>query len=486
MRETGILLSLSSLPGGYGAGDMGAEAMAFVDLLSEAGVKVWQLLPLGPTGYGNSPYQPDSSQAGDPMYISLAGLHAEGLLSELPPPLAAGGRGGHGAGRALPAPGLPPALAGGQPGGGHGAFARQPWVQDYAVFRSFKVLHNGACWIDWPEAYRDWPKTRDPSLIAPLEAEIRFQLFLQYQFARQWRRLRDYAHEKGVKLLGDMPFYVGLDSVEVWAGRDNFLLEQDGRPSFVAGVPPDYFSETGQRWGNPIYNWEKLKKDGYQFWIDRIGYSQKLFDILRIDHFRAFDTFWKIPSSCPTAVEGAWIEAPGYAVLDTLYETLPGLQLVAEDLGDLRPEVLTLRDHYHLPGMKVLEFTVDLAGKRARDTSPDVTRQIVYTGTHDNATVVEWYESLTIPQRRKLRRYLKERGAVGGQVYQRMVRLALMSRAELAVIPAQDVLGLGKEARMNLPGTVGAPNWQWRLKDFEALKKAMKPLARAIQETKRA
>ena len=186
------------------------------------------------------------------------------------------------------------------------------------------------------------------------------------------------------------------------------------------------------------------------------------------------------------AVEGAWIEAPGYAVLDTLYERLPGLQLVAEDLGDLRPEVLQLRDHYHLPGMKVLEFTVELTGKRARDTSPDVTRQIVYTGTHDNATVVEWYESLTIPQRRKLRRYLKERGAVGGQVYQRMVRLALKSKAELAVIPVQDVLGLGKEARMNLPGTVGAPNWQWRLKDFEALKKAMKPLAQAIKETKRA
>lgn len=486
MRETGILLSLSSLPGGYGAGDMGAEAMAFVDLLSEAGVKVWQLLPLGPTGYGNSPYQPDSSQAGDPMYISLAGLHAEGLLSELPPPLAAGSRVDYEAVRAFRAPWLRRAFEGFQPGADYEAFARQSWVQDYAVFRSFKVLHNGACWIDWPEAYRDWPKTRDPSLTAPLEAEIRFQCFLQYQFARQWRRLRDYAHEKGVKLLGDMPFYVGLDSVEVWAGRDNFLLEQDGRPSFVAGVPPDYFSETGQRWGNPIYNWEKLKKDGYQFWIDRIGYSQKLFDVLRIDHFRAFDTFWKIPSSCPTAVEGAWIEAPGYAVLDTLYETLPGLQLVAEDLGDLRPEVLTLRDHYHLPGMKVLEFTVELTGKRARDTSPDVTRQIVYTGTHDNATVVEWYESLTIPQRRKLRRYLKERGAVGGQVYQRMVRLALKSKAELAVIPVQDVLGLGKEARMNLPGTVGAPNWQWRLKDFEALKKAMKPLARAIRETKRA
>ena len=217
MRETGILLSLSSLPGGYGAGDMGAEAMAFVDFLSEAGVKVWQLLPLGPTGYGNSPYQPDSSQAGDPMYISLPGL------SELPPPLAAGSRVDFEAVRAFRAPWLRRAFEGFQPGADYEAFARQSWVQDYAVFRSFKSCHNGACWIDWPEAYRDWPKTRDPSLTAPLEAEIRFQLFLQYQFARQWRRLRDYAHEKGVKLLGDMPFYVGLYSVEVWAGGDKFL-----------------------------------------------------------------------------------------------------------------------------------------------------------------------------------------------------------------------------------------------------------------------
>ena len=486
MRETGILLSLSSLPGDYGAGELGAEAMAFVDLLSEAGVKVWQLLPLGPTGFGNSPYQPDSSQAGDPMYISLAELFADGLLPALPPPLPAGSQVDYDAVRAFRAPWLRRAFAAYQPDEAYEAFARQPWVLDYAVFRSFKAVHGGRSWIDWPEAYRDWPKTRDTALTAPLEEEIRFQLFLQYQFERQFRRLKDYANGRGVKLLGDMPFYVGLDSVEVWAGRENFLLDDDGRPSFVAGVPPDYFSETGQRWGNPIYNWEKLEKDGYQFWVDRVGYSYERFDILRIDHFRAFDTFWKIPSSCPTAVEGAWIEAPGYAVLDTLYEKLPGLQLVAEDLGDLRPEVLTLRDHYHLPGMKVLEFSMDFSGKQAREILPDRPRQIVYTGTHDNATVVEWYESLTIPQRRKLRRYLKERGAVGGQVYQRMVRLALMSRAELAVIPAQDVLGLGKEARMNLPGTVGAPNWQWRLTDFQALQKAMKPLARAIQETNRA
>ena len=487
MKDTGILMAVSSLPGPYGAGDLGDEAIRWIDLLAGSGVGVWQLLPLGPTGYGNSPYQTYSARAGDPLYLSLAALHQAGLLEELPAPFGLpAGRVDYEQVRALREPWLRRAYEAFRPDGAYAAFAAQGWVRDYAVFAALKAKHHLACWLDWPEPDRSWPQTRDPAVTADLEAEISYQTFLQYQFLLQWNRVRDYAHSRGLRLMGDIPFYVGIDSVEVWAGRENFLLDDDGRPTFIAGVPPDYFSATGQRWGNPIYDWDRLRADGYRFWVERIGYCQTLFDLIRIDHFRAFDTFWKIPAACPTAMDGQWIEAPGYAVLDTLYEKLPGLQLVAEDLGDLRPEVLTLRDHYHLPGMKVLEFTVDLAGKRARDTSPDVTRQIVYTGTHDNATVVEWYESLTTPQRRKLRRYLKERGAVGGQVYQRMVRLALKSKAELAVIPAQDVLGLGKEARMNLPGTVGAPNWQWRLKDFEALKKAMKPLAQAIKETKRA
>lgn len=472
MKETGILLAVSSLPGPYGAGDLGDGAMRWIDLLAENGVTVWQLLPLGPTGYGNSPYQTYSSRAGDPLYLSLAVLREAGLLTELPEPFdLPAGRVDYERVRALREPWLRRAYEAFQPDDGFSAFSSQGWVRDYAVFAALKAKHHLACWLDWPEPDRSWPQTRDETLLRDLEGEINYQMFLQYQFLLQWNRVRDYAHEKGIRLMGDVPFYVGIDSVEVWAGRENFLLEDDGRPSFIAGVPPDYFSETGQRWGNPIYDWDHFRADGYRFWVERIGYCQTLFDLIRIDHFRAFDTFWKIPSSCPTAMEGQWIEAPGYAVLDTLYEKLPGLNLVAEDLGDLRPEVLTLRDHYHLPGMKVLEFTLEPMGRYIRDMGEDRERQIVYTGTHDNATVEEWYASLSTAYRRKLRKYLKTRGLQRGSMAHRMVRLGLRSKAELFIAPLQDVLSLGKEARMNTPGTVGTPNWEWRLTDWTETEK---------------
>ena len=310
-------------------------------------------------------------------------------------------------------------------------------MRDYAVFAALKAKHHLACWLDWPEPDRSWPQTRDPAVTADLEAEISYQTFLQYQFLLQWNRVRDYAHSRGLRLMGDIPFYVGIDSVEVWAGRENFLLDDDGRPTFIAGVPPDYFSATGQRWGNPIYDWDRLRADGYRFWVERIGYCQTLFDLIRIDHFRAFDTFWKIPAACPTAMDGQWIEAPGYAVLDTLYEKLPGLQLVAEDLGDLRPQVLALRDHYQLPGMKVLEFTLEPVGRYLRDLGEDRVRQIVYTGTHDNATAAEWYAACSPAYRRKLRKYLKVRGIQSGPMAHRLIRLGLSSRPSCASCPSR-------------------------------------------------
>ena len=464
MKDTGILMAVSSLPGPYGAGDLGDEAIRWIDLLAGSGVGVWQLLPLGPTGYGNSPYQTYSARAGDPLYLSLAALHQAGLLEELPAPFGLPtGRVDYEQVRALREPWLRRAYEAFRPDGAYAAFAAQGWVRDYAVFAALKAKHHLACWLDWPEPDRSWPQTRDPAVTADLEAEIGYQTFLQYQFLLQWNRVRDYAHSRGLRLMGDVPFYVGVDSVEVWAGRENFLLDDDGRPTFIAGVPPDYFSATGQRWGNPIYDWDRLRADGYRFWVERIGYCQTLFDLIRIDHFRAFDTFWKIPAACPTAMDGQWIEAPGYAVLDTLYEKLPGLQLVAEDLGDLRPQVLELRDHYQLPGMKVLEFTLEPVGRYIRDLGEDRVRQIVYTGTHDNATAAEWYGACSPSYRRKLRKYLKVRGIQSGPMAHRLIRLGLSSRAELCIVPLQDVLHLGKEARMNTPGTVGAPNWEWRL-----------------------
>ena len=481
MKDTGILMAVSSLPGPYGAGDLGDEAIRWIDLLAGSGVGVWQLLPLGPTGYGNSPYQTYSARAGDPLYLSLAALHQAGLLEELPAPFdLPAGRVNYEQVRALREPWLRRAYGAFRPDDAYHAFAAQGWVRDYAVFAALKAKHHLACWLDWPEPDRSWPQTRDPAVTADLEAEIGYQTFLQYQFLLQWNRVRDYAHSRGLRLMGDIPFYVGIDSVEVWAGRENFLLDDDGRPTFIAGVPPDYFSATGQRWGNPIYDWDRLRADGYRFWVERIGYCQTLFDLIRIDHFRAFDTFWKIPAACPTAMDGQWIEAPGYAVLDTLYEKLPGLQLVAEDLGDLRPQVLALRDHYQLPGMKVLEFTLEPVGRYLRDLGEDRVRQIVYTGTHDNATAAEWYGACSPSYRRKLRKYLKVRGIQSGPMAHRLIRLALSSRAELCVVPLQDVLHLGKEARMNTPGTVGAPNWEWRLAGWTETERNLALLRPAI------
>ena len=481
MKDTGILMAVSSLPGPYGAGDLGDEAIRWIDLLAGSGVGVWQLLPLGPTGYGNSPYQTYSARAGDPLYLSLAALHQAGLLEELPAPFdLPAGRVDYEQVRALREPWLRRAYEAFRPDGAYAAFAAQGWVRDYAVFAALKAKHHLACWLDWPEPDRSWPQTRDPAVTADLEAEIGYQTFLQYQFLLQWNRVRDYAHSRGLRLMGDVPFYVGVDSVEVWAGRENFLLDDDGRPTFIAGVPPDYFSATGQRWGNPIYDWDRLRADGYRFWVERIGYCQTLFDLIRIDHFRAFDTFWKIPAACPTAMDGQWIEAPGYAVLDTLYEKLPGLQLVAEDLGDLRPQVLELRDHYQLPGMKVLEFTLEPVGRYIRDLGEDRVRQIVYTGTHDNATAAEWYGACSPSYRRKLRKYLKVRGIQSGPMAHRLIRLGLSSRAELCIVPLQDVLHLGKEARMNTPGTVGAPNWEWRLAGWTETERNLALLRPAI------
>ena len=482
MKETGILMALSSLPSPYGAGDLGESARSFLRLLGENGVSIWQLLPLNPTGYGNSPYQPYSSFAGDELYLSLEELAAQGLLPQAPAPFRAdSSRVDYDQVRAWREPILRAAWRAFVPNEDYRAFTAQSWVTDYAVFRAFKKANGGACWLDWPAWQRDWPQKRQGDL-EPFREEMDYHIFLQYEFAAQWQEVRAFAKEQGVRIMGDVPFYVGVDSVDVWAGRENFLLDRDGRPSFIAGVPPDYFSATGQRWGNPIYNWDKMKQDGFAFWKARIGYNHTLFDIIRIDHFRAFDTYWKIPASCPTAEEGAWIEAPGYEVLDTLYREIPGLELVAEDLGDLRPQVLELRDHYQLKGMKVLEFDLSTQGKYAVDLAPETERQILYTGTHDNATLAEWYASLTAASRRKVRRWLARQGFGQGPVFRRMASRALAARSQWVILPLQDVMGLPARARMNTPGTVGSPNWEWRLPSLAPAQQALRALRPQILE----
>ena len=487
MRQSGILMPVASLPSRMGVGEMGAEAYHFLRLLKENGVGIWQILPMNPVGYGNSPYQPYSSCAGDELYISLDSLYEEGLLKEKAESFKEKEtRIDYDAVRAHKESYLREAFQtfceqGRQQDAAYQEFISQKWVYEYGVFRALKRAHGGVCWNEWSDDAKNWPERRTV-LSKETEQEVQYQMFLQYKFYCQWMQLKEKANAEGIQIMGDVPFYVGVDSVDVWAGKKNFLLDDDGRPIFIAGVPPDYFSETGQRWGNPIYDWDYLKEEGYRFWVDRIGYSSKLFDIIRIDHFRAFDTFWKIPASCLTAVEGEWIEAPGYEVIDTLKEKIPGVNLVAEDLGDLRPEVLELKNHYHLKGMKILVFSIETKGKYAYDNARDVENMIVYTGTHDNDTLMEWYGNLTCAAKRKVRRFLARQGFGQGSVKDRLISYMLKSKPEYAILPMADVLGQGKEGHINTPGTVGSPNWEWRMPDFEQAEKEMKKYRNLFKE----
>lgn len=474
MKETGILMPVSSLPSETGIGELGKEALRWLELLEESSVTIWQILPLNPVGYGNSPYQPYSSCAGDEIYISLEDLWGRGLLREAPQSFREKEeRVDYDAVRSFKEPYLREAFQAFKKTEDYEDFASQEWVQMYGVFRALKKASGGVCWNEWKQEYKDWPKNRT-ALSEEIQAEADYQMFLQYIFYVQWMRLKETASQKNIKIMGDVPFYVGIDSVDVWAGKENFLLDEDGRPRFIAGVPPDYFSATGQRWGNPIYDWEYMKEQDYQFWVDRIGYNSKLFDMIRIDHFRAFDTYWKIPASCPTAMEGEWVEAPGYEVIDTLREKIPGVNLAAEDLGDLRPEVLTLRDHYHLKGMKILVFSINSSGKYAFDEQEDRENMIIYTGTHDNDTLMEWYWGLSTARRRKIRRFLRKKGFNQGSVKDRLLAYTMAGKAEYAIVPMADILGLGREGHINTPGTVGSPNWEWRMPDFEKAEKEMR------------
>lgn len=479
MKETGLLMPLSALPSRTGIGDLGASAYHFIKLLEDTGVKIWQLLPMNPVGYGNSPYQPYSSCAGDELYISLDLLYEEGLLADPPRAFRETEKTvDYGEVRKFKEPFLKEAYEmfrkkDGSEKEDYQTFADQNWVREYGVFRALKKANAGVCWNEWKQEDKEWPEHRG-RLAAEVEQEVQYQSFLQYLFYAQWMNVKQAANKSGIKVMGDVPFYVGLDSVDVWAGKENFLLDTKGHPLFIAGVPPDYFSATGQRWGNPIYDWEYMKKKEYQFWVERIGYSSELFDIVRIDHFRAFDTFWKVPASCPTAIEGEWIEAPGYEVIDILKEQIPNMNLVAEDLGDLRPEVLELKNYYHLKGMKILVFSIQTDGKYARDTFKDVEQMIIYTGTHDNDTLMQWYGQLTCAAQRKVRRFLKRQGIKQGSVKERLLSYALASKAEYAILPMQDILGLGAEGHMNTPGTVGSPNWEWRLPTFAEAELKMK------------
>lgn len=483
-RMAGVLMPVASLPSKDGIGSFGAQAYKFVDMLAEMGIRVWQILPLNPLGYGNSPYQPFSSYAGDELYIDLGQLEKDGLLASGRAPYVHPGESGrldYQATKAYKAPYLRQAYeafrANNWEDEGFAAFRAMDWVYPYAVFIALKKQNDLRCWNEWPVEQQNWILDKKYD-ISHLEDEIGYQLFAQYMFYKQWLNLKAYANSKNVQIMGDVPFYVGIDSLDVWSSREDFLLDEQWKPSYVAGVPPDYFSATGQRWGNPIYNWENLEKKNFAFWVNRLKYSSTLYDIIRIDHFRAFDTYWQIVASCDTAIDGEWLEAPGYALFDELYRQMPDIQIVAEDLGDLRPEVLVLRDHYNLLGMNVAEF--NLPGN-----DEVLEHQLIYTGTHDNQTAKGWYTSQDNKTKTRIRKVLAKYAPNRESINKKLIRYVYGSAASLAIIPVFDILELDDRARLNTPGTVGSPNWEWCLESFDGLKRKKNWVRDVIAEANR-
>ncbi len=478
-RASGVLLHPTSLPGRHGIGDLGAEAHAFVDFLAGAGQRWWQILPVGPTGYGNSPYQSHSSFAGNSRLIDLDNLVKLGWLAPeacLDDSLLPADHVDFDAVSVLKDGVLRLAFEQFKAKGDDRRFeefiaANRAWLDDYVLYEALKDVHGGLPWFEWePELVE-----RDPSACARwrerLIEGIRYHEFVQFAFEIQWQELRAVCREKGIMLIGDLPIFVAHDSADVWANPELFYLDKHGHPLVVAGVPPDYFSATGQLWGNPLYRWEAHTADDYSWWVARLGALLSRVDIVRIDHFRGFEAYWEIPAGSPTAASGRWVEAPGRSFFEALRRRLGSLPLIAEDLGVITPGVEALRDEFSLPGMRVLQFGF------ARDAGAEkelphrfVPHCVVYTGTHDNDTTVGWFTSADVAttqsadeiqaERAFACRYMNTRG---DEIHWDMIRLAFSSVADTAIMPLQDILGLDSRARMNLPGNAEG-NWKWRFR----------------------
>ncbi len=465
MRGSGTLMHITSLPGPYGVGTLGKHAYAFVDFLNRSGQQYWQILPLNPTGYGDSPYQSCSTFAGNPYLIDLETLVQEGLLYK----------------EELDAVRwceredrvdfcclyenrlhvLSLAFARFDRQDELDAFCREngDWLPDFALFMALKEQKNGRPWTEWEEPL----KQRQPDALwkvrRALQEQIRFYCFVQYLFDKQWSALHAYAHEKGVSIIGDVPIYVPIDSVDVWSNPELFQLDRDLNPTAVAGCPPDAFSEDGQLWGNPLYAWDAMEKDGYRWWIRRLTAAKKLYDVVRLDHFRGFEAYWSVPYGEETAKNGKWVKGPGMAFIHAVKTALPDLQIIAEDLGMLTREVLDLRDKSGFPGMKVLEFAFE--SREPSDYLPHtyIQNTVCYIGTHDNMTMRQWLETASEDAVSYATEYMhltEQEGFVWG-----VIRTAFESVSDLCIIQLQDYLNLGGDARMNFPGTTQG-NWAWR------------------------
>ncbi|HMN77465.1 MAG TPA: 4-alpha-glucanotransferase [Burkholderiaceae bacterium] len=487
-RAAGILLHPTCLPGARGAGDFGAAAYRFVDWLASAGQSRWQVLPLGPTGLGNSPYMSPSAFAGNLLLIDLEELAQRGWLDagELQPDPAFDAQRVDfervipwRTSRLVRAARRFAADAKGADRDTFDAFCRRhaAWLDDYALFMAIADSRPGCSWCDWSAdlARRDAAALREAR--AELAGRIAFHAFCQWRFFEQWQRLKAYANDRGIRIVGDLPIFVAHQSAEVWARPDLFEVDERGEPSVVAGVPPDYFSATGQRWGNPLYRWAAHAAEGYAWWIARIRHAFELADIVRIDHFRGFAQYWEIAATEPTAVNGRWRPGPGAALFDAIAQALGPLPIIAEDLGLITPDVVALRKRFGLPGMLVLQFAFDGTSDNPYLPHNHRADAVVYTGTHDNDTTAGWWQQAAAGSRAQACAYLDTDGA---QMPWTLIRAALASVAATAIVPLQDVLGLGAEARMNLPGQPDG-NWTWRCEEAQLKAGQAKQLAELVR-----
>ena len=469
MRKSGILLPISSLPSRHGIGTLGEEAYKFADFLAGAGQSAWQMLPLGPTSYGDSPYSSFSANAGNPYYIDLDMLIADGLLEpdevesvdwgEDPMYVDYGRIYEH----RFDVLRLAAERGWERDAQEVAAFidANRGWLPDYALFMALKRRFGMVSWIEWPD---EDARMRVPEVLEKyrreLDGDIRLFTYAQFLFFRQWDALRSYVHSLGIEIIGDIPIYVALDSADVWSDPKSFLLDERNRPTVVAGVPPDYFSADGQLWGNPIYDWERMKADGYGWWIRRIEGAKRLYDVIRIDHFRGFDSYWAVPYGEKTAMNGEWRTGPGISLVGVLRDWFHDTRFIAEDLGYLTPSVMQLVADSGFPGMKVLEFAFDSREPSNYLPHTYTPNCVCYVGTHDNETAMQWYKKISRDDARFARRYLGLNSREG--VNWGLIRGGMSSVAELFVAQMSDFLGLGAEARINEPGTPTG-NWRWRL-----------------------
>ena len=450
-RRAGVLLHITSLPNTTGKGDLGSEAYHFINFLKEAGLSVWQMLPLGMPHNDGSPYQCLSAHAGNPALISLECLQERGWLDEIN-------------GSKIDC--LKTAYqnfsdrADDEQRTNFELFCaiKADWLNDFSLFLALRQEFSQSAWVDWPEAYKERNSSEIQEAKHTLVDAINQAKFEQYIFFQQWYALKEYANKKGILLFGDIPIFVSYDSADVWAHREVFKLNEQGEMTVVAGVPPDYFSETGQRWGNPHYNWAALEANGFVWWLKRIESQFELFDIVRIDHFRGFEAAWEINADEDTAINGEWVTAPGEALLAKVKEVLGDIALVAEDLGVITPEVEALRDNFQLPGMKILQFAFGDDGSNPYLPHNYSTNNVVYTGTHDNDTTLGWYNSLSDGEKSHIYEVIDHSKLAMPDA---LIFVALASVANLAIIPMQDILELGSEDRMNIPGTTEG-NWQWQ------------------------